>query len=108
FAVAYYLSMGTTPAGTVPLGAPRMVGPLSPGQSLFVTTPLTIPAATAAGSYRVVAVADAADSVREAIESNNVVATSPFRVCLPDLVISGLTAPAMANANTSVILTYAV
>jgi hypothetical protein len=50
---------------------PSSVPPLAPGGSHGPITPLTVPAALAAGTYYLIAVADAAATVEETSESNN-------------------------------------
>ena len=86
-----YLSTNfTIDAGDVVLGD-RAVGALAPGASNTGTTSAVIPAGTAAGSYWLLALADADDAVVETAELNNVRFAS-LKVGA-DLIVSTLTAP---------------
>jgi hypothetical protein len=68
---AYYLSHDRVHGpGDVQLGA-RFVSVLPPGATSRGTITLTIPRSTVAGSYRVLACADARRRLRESVESNN-------------------------------------
>jgi subtilisin family serine protease len=67
----YFLSVnGSLDAGDIPLGS-RQVPGLGPGASSNGTTPVTIPAGTAAGYYYVIALADHDGVVTETDEDNN-------------------------------------
>jgi subtilase family serine protease len=61
---------GSFDAGDIPLGS-RQVPGLGPGASSTGTTPVTIPAGTAAGYYYVIALADHDGLVTETDENNN-------------------------------------
>jgi subtilase family serine protease len=72
----YYLSTNATfDAADIALGA-RNVGPLSAGGHSQGSTPLVIPAATAAGTYYVIARCDDSGTVGETAENNNTRATT--------------------------------
>jgi subtilase family serine protease len=105
-ALAYYLSRDATMTGAVPLGAPRPIRPLAPGQSAGLTTALTLPPDTSPGAYRIVVTASLTD-VRDADETNNVASTATVSVVLPDLLVSSLTVT-MGPTNGSVTLRYTV
>jgi trimeric autotransporter adhesin len=67
----YYLSTNFTfDAADVPLGG-RPVPPLDPGVSNIGTASVVVPLTTAAGSYYIIAVADADGMVTESMETNN-------------------------------------
>jgi subtilase family serine protease len=69
----FYLSTNTVwDAADVPLGE-RVVGPVAAGSSNGpVVTTITIPSTAPAGSYYLIARADAGDGAAEASETNNV------------------------------------
>src|SRR5207247_5168722 len=58
-----------------------------------------IPTATIPGTYYLIAVADAEDSVKESYEDNNT-RTATVTVPGPDLVVSALSAPTSVTVNT--------
>jgi subtilase family serine protease len=75
----FYLSSNATfDAGDVALGA-RIVGALAAGAQAQASTVLTIPAATAPGTYYVIARCDDGSTVVETAENNNT-RTTPVRV----------------------------
>ena len=95
FTVRFYLSSDETlDAGDVLLGA-RTIGSLAAGAVNSTTTTLTIPPATAAGTYFVIAVADAANQQVELDEGNNQAVSAPVTITLyrPDLAFTALTLP---------------
>ena len=72
----YWSTNSVYDAADLPLDE-RVVGPLGAGTtSAQATTPLTIPATAAAGTYYVIALADANATVTETSETNNTRATS--------------------------------
>jgi subtilase family serine protease len=97
-----FLSADGTLDGAVLLGA-RSVTSLAAGATSRAVTTVTIPAATAPGDYRVVAVADALAQQVEGDETNNTL-TSPGTVTIalfqPDLAMTALTMPVIAVTNT--------
>jgi subtilase family serine protease len=74
----FYLSTNSswTP-DDVMLGG-RPIPALAAGQSSKITTTITIPPGTAAGTYYLLAVADPADALAETFETNNVTASMIF------------------------------
>jgi subtilase family serine protease len=97
----FYLSTNTAvDASDVMLGS-RSVPLLTPGASDVFSTPLTLPAATAAGTYYVIAQADSANAVLETIESNNNRASSTLKVG-PDLLLTAVSAPSSAVAGATI------
>jgi subtilase family serine protease len=98
----FYLSTNTVlDAGDVPLGS-RSVPGLVAGGTSSASTILTIPAGTAAGSYRLIARADAGDEVTETQDANN---TSSRAIQIgADLLVS-LSVPATAMAGTEIAVT---
>jgi subtilase family serine protease/subtilisin family serine protease len=96
---SFYLSTNATwEAGDVYLGV-RTVPSLTAGQSSTVTTPLTVPAGTASGSYYVIAKADHTSSIVELLETNNVRASGLFKIG-PDLSVSILNAASTVVRGT--------
>src|SRR5499427_11077606 len=99
----FYLSTNTLlDASDVPLGS-RAVPALAAGATNSGSTAVTIPTATASGTYYILAVADADNVVTETQENNNVYYTS-VRVG-PDLVISAVSAPGTGGAGMSITVT---
>jgi subtilase family serine protease len=86
---AFYLSANAAlGAGDVLLGS-RPVGVLLPNGSSTITTTLSIPSGTTAGSYYIIAVADDGGAVPETNEANN---TRAVLIRLsPDLIVSSMT-----------------
>ncbi len=74
----------------------RAVPGLAASATLALTTPATIPADLTPGSYRILALVDAANSVREGNEANNVGMSGPVSITLyrPNLAVTALTPPA--------------
>jgi subtilase family serine protease/subtilisin family serine protease len=98
-----YFSTNTAwDAGDTFLGA-RAVPALASGGSSAGATTVTIPAGIAAGTYYLIALADADGGVGETIETNNATAT-PIQVG-GDLVVSALTVPATAAAGATITVT---
>src|SRR4029434_5566814 len=94
----FFLSMNTVLDGSdVVLGA-RVVPLLGDGASSSVTTSLTLPTALATGTYYILAVADAANTVAESLETTNTRAMAGVRVGA-DLVLTVINAPAFAAAG---------
>ena len=98
--------LGTTPtfaASALYLGS-RDVPALAAGAVSTATTSVTIPASTgAAGTYYLLAVADANAQIVETLETNNVGADA--LAIGPDLHISAISAPAVATAGTIIKVT---
>jgi len=96
----YFLSANTlVDAGDVALGN-RSVPALAVGASSAATVSVGVPAGTAAGTYNLVAQADADGAVTEGSEVNNI---KWFVVRVgPDLRVSALSAPASASAGSAI------
>lgn len=77
----------------------RDVSALAPGASSAGSTVVTIPAATGAGTFFLIAKADGGSSIGEALESNNLIVRS-IQIG-PDLAVTNLTAPTTAGAGQS-------
>ncbi len=93
----FYLSADSVPDASDLLLGSRAVSGLAAGASSTGSTSLTIPSGTAAGSYYILAKADATDLVIEAHEINN---TAGVSIMIgPDLIISSLTVPSGAEAG---------
>jgi subtilisin family serine protease/subtilase family serine protease len=100
----FYLSANTLlDASDVSLGN-RSVSPLAAGASDAVSTPLTLPAGTAAGTYYVIAQADTVNTVPETIETNNNRVSSTVKVG-PDLHVTAVSAPSTAAAGATITVT---
>ena len=98
---AFFLSTNTTlDGGDVPLGS-RPVGVLSGLATDAVTTTLTIPAATAAGRYYVLAQSDSAGTVAEYLETNNVKASGQIKIGA-DLSLTAISAPVDVAAGQAI------
>jgi subtilase family serine protease len=100
-ATAFYLSANSLfDAADQRLGQ-RTVGELAPSASLSASTVLTPPPGTAAGSYYVIAVADAGGTVAESLENNNTRTSAAVRIG-PDLTVTSLSAPSSAAAGSGI------
>ncbi len=99
----YFLSANTSiDASDIPLGS-RNVAALPPGAIDTGSATVVVPDNLAAGTWYIIARADATDTVPETSETNNTRVAS-IRVG-PDLTVPALTAPATAGAGQSVIIT---
>ena len=103
---SFYLSTDTVlDGGDVSLGS-RSVPALGVGAISTATTPsLTIPLATPAGSYYIIAKADALDDNTESNETNNTKASALIKIG-GDLTVSALTVPATGAAGAAISVTY--
>jgi hypothetical protein len=102
FTVGFYLSSDEAfDGGDVLLGT-RTVTRLGAGAGSAASTKLTIPANTAPGVHRVLVRADHGEVLEEVNESNNVKATGPINVAVPDLRVSALSMPPVVVAGRSV------
>jgi len=100
----FYLSTNTALDGSDPLIGSRSVPLLAPGASASFTTPVTVPATTAGGTYYVIAQADGASEVPETTETNNTKFSAAIKVG-PDLIVSAMSAPASAAAGGTISVT---
>jgi subtilase family serine protease len=82
----------------------RAVSLLMSGALSTATTSVTLPAGTATGTYYILALADAANTVGESLESNNTRTSAAVKVG-PDLLVTAITAPALAAAGGSISVT---
>jgi subtilase family serine protease len=97
----FYLSTDTNLDALDTLLGSRVVSALTAGATLAGSTTLHLPPATVTGSYRVLAKADWDGAVNENSETNNVRASGVINVG-PDLVVSAVTAPAIAAAGGTI------
>jgi subtilase family serine protease len=99
----FYLSSNPTlDASDVALGS-RAVPALASGVNSSAATAVTLPPATAPGTYYLIAKADGAAAVAETFESNN---TAYATIVIgSDLVVASLTAPPLAGAGASISVT---
>ena len=100
----FYLSTNASLDGSDPLIGSRSAPLLAPGASASFTTPVTVPATTAGGTYYVIAQADGASGVPETTESNNTKFTAAIKVG-PDLIVSAMSASASAAAGGTISVT---
>jgi subtilisin family serine protease/subtilase family serine protease len=98
---AFYLSLNGTYEATDQLLGTRIVGALGASATNTATTSFAVPAGTVAGSYYVIAVADANDAVAESLENNNTRLASAVKIG-PDLTVTALTGPTSAVAGTTI------
>ena len=111
FTVRLYLSSDDAlDGGDVLLGS-RVVGGLAAGATSSVVTTVTIPAATAAADYHILAVVDALDQQVETDETNNVLASAAklaISLYRPDLTVTALTMPAAGATGRPLAITNSV
>jgi subtilase family serine protease len=100
---AFYLSTDSTWDGADVMIGSRAVPALAAGTSSSASTSVTIPSGTPAGSYYLLARADAASGVAESVETNNVNARA-LQVGA-DLVVSALTVPSSGGAGAPLTVT---
>ena len=97
----FYLSLNATLEAADIALASRSIALLTAGSSSAATTTVTLPSGTAAGTYYVIAQADAAGVVGETTETNNTKASSTVKVGA-DLVVTQVDAPSNAGPGTTV------
>ncbi len=103
----FYLSLNASfDSSDTLLDGGRAVPALAAGQSSSGSTSITVPAGLSAGTYYIVARADADGAVAETSETNNT-AVRAIQVG-PDLVISALQVPSIAAAGSVVQVTDTV
>lgn len=94
----YYLSpTATLTTGFVELGS-RQVDPLGTGLASSASKTVTIPSNTVAGSYYIVARADADNAISDEVDETNNTNSRAIAIG-PDLQVSAVTAPASAGAG---------
>jgi subtilisin family serine protease/subtilase family serine protease len=101
----FYLSANSTFDGTDKILGTRTVAPVAGDASDTASTSLTLPADTTAGSYYVIALADAENAVVETFESNNARASSATMKVGPDLIVSAMTAPGTGANGANITVT---
>jgi subtilisin family serine protease/subtilase family serine protease len=97
----FYLSTNSTLDGADVLIGSRTAVALDAGATETAATTLTVPAGTTAGTYYVIAQADALNAVLETAETNNYRGSSSVRIG-PDLIVSAVSAPATAAAGATI------
>jgi subtilisin len=104
FIVRYYLSADAVlDAGVDVHVGGRTVRSLAPGATNVVPETVTIPIGTAAGSYRIIVVADATGVLAESDEGNNARATAPVVVGL-DLAVTVATTVTAASPGQAIVV----
>ena len=101
----FYLSTNSTFDGGDQVLGTRTVAAVAADASDTATTSLTLPADTTAGTYYVIAQADATSAVVETTESNNTKASSTTMKVGPDLIVSAMTAPGTGANGASITVT---
>jgi subtilisin family serine protease/subtilase family serine protease len=100
----FYLSVNSfLDAADTVLAGVHAVPPLPPGGTSVASVPLDIPASVAAGTYYIVAKADADAVEAETSETNNT--ASRLFYAGPDLTVSSLVAPSTAGAGGTISVT---
>ncbi len=99
---SFYLSVNSTLEATDELLGSRSVPALATGATHVATTSVTLPVGLTAGSYWVIAKSDAPGTISESSEFNNT-RLDLVRVG-PDLVVSTMSAPAIAGAGVSIVI----
>ncbi|MBI4489401.1 MAG: SBBP repeat-containing protein, partial [Deltaproteobacteria bacterium] len=103
-ATKFFLSTDTNLGPSDVLLGSRAITALAPGGISVESTSLSIPAATAPGTYFIIAQADADNAIAEANEGNNTTASNAFAIGA-DLVVSALTAPSTAAPGSTISVT---
>jgi subtilase family serine protease len=96
----FFLSTNSVLDAADPVLGNRAVPALAPGATSSGSSTLTIPAATVAGTYYVLARADADNAVSETQEANN--GNYVFIQIGPDLTITALTVPSTGGAGAAI------
>lgn len=104
---SFYLSTNTTYEPTDTLLGSRAVGTLAVGAASSGSTGVVIPAGTPAGTYFVIARADALGAVSEVNEGNNTMASGAI-VLGTDLVVSALSVPLTTGAGSTITISGTV
>jgi Fungalysin metallopeptidase (M36)/CARDB/Fungalysin/Thermolysin Propeptide Motif len=99
---SFYLSQNSVLEATDQLLGSRSVPALATGATHAATTSVTLPTGLAAGTYYVIARADAPGAVSETNELNN--NRSDLVRVGPDLVVSAMSAPANAGPGVSIVV----
>ena len=100
----FYLSLNASLEPADVALASRSIAFLPAGSSSVATTPVTLPAGTPAGTYYVIALADADNAVGETTENNNTRLSATMKVGA-DLVVTQVDAPSNAGPGTTVSVT---
>ncbi len=108
--VKYYLSSDTSiTSSDVYLGQRSIASGLAGGASSSGSATLTIPAATAGGSYYIGAIADATSRIAESDETNNTgYDATQITVTAPDLLVSSVDGPEAGSPGSSISITSTV
>ena len=105
-ATRFYLARSSVLAAGDPSIGERAIPQLAPGASNVGTTTLTIPPATTAGAYFIVAKADGPGVLLETLEGNN---TRAAAIAIgPDLAVTAMSAPATGGAGLPLTVTETV
>jgi hypothetical protein len=99
--VRFYLSYDALLSTTDTLLGGRVIPAMAGGEISAGATLITVPPATVAGLYRLIATADPDHDIIESNEANNVRAQY-LRVVKPDLAVTALVAPTVATAGSTI------
>jgi subtilase family serine protease len=109
FRLGVYLSPDDATPGAGTLIGSRLIASIPGGTNASVTTTVAVPADTAAGPYFLSVVADTEAAVADPDRANNgLTAPAPITIIWPDLVVTGLTAPATGGVGGGVSVTAVV
>lgn len=109
FTVGLYLSTDQEiTTGDIYLASREVTAGLSPGQSSFDVTVVTIPKYIAGGSYYIGAIADISQQVVESDENNNAVSGSAVAVMGADLTVAAVSGPATIRTGEIVTISNTV
>ena len=106
-ATGFYLSPSTVFGPAARLIGTRAVPPLAAGGTSTASTPLTVPADVATGSYFIITSADQPAVVAETFENNN----NGFAVLVrigPDLIVAAVSPPSSVVAGASAVVNSTV
>ncbi len=97
-----FVLVPVSPGPDVPIGPTRTAVVLATNGTLATSSTVGVPAGVAAGQYRIRVTADPADTVVEAVETNNSVTTGIVTITPPELSIQSLSVPGTGIAGRSV------
>jgi subtilase family serine protease len=97
-----FVLVPVSPGPDVPIGPTRTAVVLATNGTLASSSTVGVPPGVAAGQYRIRVTADPADTVVEAVETNNSVTTGIVTITPPELSIQSLSVPGTGIAGRSV------
>ena len=97
-----FVLVPVSPGPDVPIGPTRTAVVLATNGMLATSSIVGVPPGVAAGQYRIRVTADPADTVVEAVETNNAATTGIVTITPPELSIQSLSVPGTGVAGRSV------